>query len=123
LRRNDWKGYDTNAACGEGVHFKDEEESMRVLSGVLAFAVCVGIMTGSALYAAARGVADVPTISTGQLQAMLGNPDIVIIDVRSAHDWDGTTTKIKGAVREEAAQVAQWAAKYSKDKTIVLYCA
>jgi hypothetical protein len=96
---------------------------MRFSTGLLAFAACVGIMTGGILWAASGGIADVPKISTDQLKSMLGNPDIAVIDVRSAHDWNGATTKIKGAVREDASQVAQWAAKYQKDKTIVLYCA
>ena len=96
---------------------------MKVLKGFLLLAVCIGFVTGGLLWAAGGGVADVPKISTSQLRTMLGNTDVVIIDVRATHDWEGDTTKIKGAVREEPAQVAQWAAKYAKDKTIILYCA
>ena len=34
-----------------------------------------------------------------QLKAQLGNSDFVIIDVRTAHDWQDSGTKIKGDVR------------------------
>jgi rhodanese-related sulfurtransferase len=54
---------------------------------------------------------------------MLGNPDLTIIDVRYGKDWTGSDMKITGAVREEPGEVKSWAAKYPKDKPIVLYCA
>ncbi len=39
-------------------------------------------------------------------------------------DWDNSKVKIQGAVREDPDKnVKSWAEKYSKDKTIVLYCA
>ena len=53
---------------------------------------------------------------------MLGNPDLVIIDVRIERDWKSSPLKIKGAVWEDFMDVEKWAQKYPKDKTIVLYC-
>jgi rhodanese-related sulfurtransferase len=47
----------------------------------------------------------------------------VVIDVRSYTDWLLSGDKIKGAVRENYRDFEGWSAKYSKDKTIVLYCA
>ena len=66
---------------------------------------------------------DVPRMSIDDLKGQLTNSDVVILDVRSTHDWDGATTLIKGAVREDPTKPAQWIGKYPKDKTIVLYCA
>lgn len=58
-----------------------------------------------------------------ELKAMLGKPDLIIIDVRTGSDWLGSDLKIKGAIREDPEDVGSWAKKYSKDKTLVLYCA
>jgi rhodanese-related sulfurtransferase len=66
---------------------------------------------------------DVPRMTVDELKALLGNPDVVIIDVRIDRDWNGSTEKIKGAVREDPRDVNSWAKKYSKEKTLVLYCA
>ena len=61
-------------------------------------------------------------ITKEQLKGMLGSPDLVIIDVRSAHDWEEGKRKIKGAIREDVFKIGSWIGKYPKDKTIVLYC-
>ncbi len=66
---------------------------------------------------------DVPRISKEELKAELGNPDLIIIDVRIDHDWTPSDVKIKGAVREDPLKVEDWVGKYPKDKKIVLYCA
>jgi rhodanese-related sulfurtransferase len=58
-----------------------------------------------------------------QLRPLLGNTDVIIIDLRTKYDWDNSKVKIKGAVREEGMKFSSWMAKYPKDKTIVLYCA
>ena len=67
--------------------------------------------------------ADTPRMSKEELRSRLGDKDIVIIDVRQAYDWEMSNSKIRGAVREDPQDVASWAKKYSKEKTIVLYCA
>jgi rhodanese-related sulfurtransferase len=66
--------------------------------------------------------ADVSTVSKEELQPMLGNPDVIIIDNRTDHDWTGSSSKIMGAVREDPTQVLTWVDKYPKDKTLVFYC-
>ncbi len=66
---------------------------------------------------------DVPRMQMDELKARLGDPALVVIDVRQTGDWDASSTKIKGAIREEYRSVSDWASNYSKDKTIVLYCA
>ena len=65
---------------------------------------------------------DVPRMRKDELKAMLGNPELVIIDVRLERDWNESDSKIRGAIREEPVDIESWANKYSKDKTIVLYC-
>lgn len=58
-----------------------------------------------------------------ELLAKIDSPDIVIIDVRRAKDFDGSELMIKNAVREAYNDVDQWAGKYNKEQPIVLYCA
>jgi predicted sulfurtransferase len=66
---------------------------------------------------------DVPRITKEELKAMLGNPDVVVVDVRAGSDWRASTMKIKGAVREEPDKIDSWMSKYGRDKTLVFYCA
>lgn len=57
------------------------------------------------------------------LKDMLGSPDLEVMDVRTGRDWTASDQKIKGALREDPRKVDDWAGKYDKGKTIVLYCA
>jgi rhodanese-related sulfurtransferase len=58
-----------------------------------------------------------------ELKALLGNPDVIVIDVRVGASYSASKWKIQGAVREDPrAEIEAWAKKYPKDKTIVLYC-
>ena len=66
--------------------------------------------------------ADVGRMSKDELRGMLGNPDLVIIDVRTEKEWRKSDKKISGATWEDADEFASWAAQYPKDKTMVLYC-
>lgn len=62
-------------------------------------------------------------ITKEQLLPMLGNPDVIILDVRQPKDWNGSQSKIKGAVRLEPTKDAASAInKLPKEKTIVFYC-
>lgn len=65
---------------------------------------------------------DVPRMSKEELRGQLNNPDVVVIDARSGRDWRASEFRIKGAKRENPEDVS-WAAKYPKEKTIVIYCA
>ena len=64
---------------------------------------------------------EVPRISVESTKRMLTDPEVVIIDVRTAKAWWKSPTKILNAVREELGSVEQWAQKYSKDKTLIFY--
>jgi len=82
------------------------------------------LILGSSGCAAPAKIAakDVPRMQVDELNARLGDPALVVVDVRTAGDWEGSTAKIKGAIREASKSVADWASNYPKDKTIVLYC-
>ena len=90
----------------------------RFFTGMISV-VALCMLTQSAI------AADVPRMTKEELKAKIGNSDhnIVIVDVRTGKDWKGSEFKIKGAVRENASKVSSWAEKYSKDKTLVFYCA
>jgi hypothetical protein len=64
---------------------------------------------------------EVPRISVEQTKQLLGDPEVVIIDVRTAKTWWKSRTKILSAVREELGSVKQWAGKYPKHKTLIFY--
>ena len=81
------------------------------------------ILLGVGMFAKLLLSADVPRMTKDELKAMLGNPDLVMVDVRLGKDWTDSEMKIKGAVREDPRDVESWAKKYTKDKILVLYCA
>jgi len=65
---------------------------------------------------------DAPRMTKERLEAMLGNPNLLIIDVRYGKDWTDSNLKIRGAVREDPEAFDSWANKCPKDKTLVFYC-
>ena len=65
---------------------------------------------------------EAPRMTKEQLKAQLGNPDVVIIDVRVPKVWNAAKDKIKGAVREDPTMTDSWADKYPKDKMYIFYC-
>jgi len=66
----------------------------------------------------------VPRITKEEVESLIGNPDLIILDVRSAQDWKDSEWKIKGAIHEDRkGELSTWMDKYQKDKTLVLYCA
>ncbi len=66
---------------------------------------------------------DAPRMTKDDLKAMMGNPDLLIIDVRYGKDWTDSGLKIRGAAREDPEAFDSWANKYPKNKTLVFYCA
>jgi rhodanese-related sulfurtransferase len=78
------------------------------------------ILLAAGIFTTCEG--DIPRMSKDDLKAMLGSPDLVIIDVRLEGDWNKSDSKIMGAIREDPDHVESWANKYPKDKVLVLYC-
>ncbi len=60
-------------------------------------------------------------MSKEDVRAHLG--DLIVLDVRTSRDWEGSDRKIAGAIRENPEDVRFWAPKYPRDTTIVAYCA
>lgn len=64
----------------------------------------------------------VPRMAKEELKPLLGNPDVIILDVRESEDWKEAKQKIVGAVREDPEKdIKSWAEKYPKDRTLVFY--
>jgi predicted sulfurtransferase len=89
------------------------------------------LLVGVLLLGGATGCADIRKVTMRGVQRMepaelkshLDDPAFTVIDVRIADDWNGSSRKIAGAHRELPDNVSTWQPKYSKDQTIVLYCA
>jgi len=81
------------------------------------------VLLSSVLASQYVSAAGPPRITKEELKQRLGNPEIVIVDVRSGGDWTGSERKIAGAVREVPNDVGGWEKRYAKDKPMILYCA
>ncbi len=66
---------------------------------------------------------DIPRIRKEELKSMLGNPDIIILDIRSEDQWQVADKRIVRAIHEDPEEYESWADKYPKEKTLILYCA
>lgn len=67
---------------------------------------------------------DVPMMTKDDLKARLGNPDLVIFDVRLGSDYFSSDLKIKGAVRPLVREhIDQAILVHPKGTTFVIYCA
>ncbi|MFO7802936.1 MAG: rhodanese-like domain-containing protein [Desulfovermiculus sp.] len=63
-----------------------------------------------------------PRMTKKELLPLLESSDVVIIDIRTKHQWERSEKKIPGAVHEPPFEAAQWGDKYDRDKTVVTYC-
>ena len=85
---------------------------------------CLVIFLGMGMFVSRILSADAPRMTKDELKALLGNPDVILLDVRAGSDWKDSDLKIQGAIREEPKQIKSWSnKKYSKEQIIVLYCA
>lgn len=85
-------------------------------------ALIVLLLLTVCFFTTALRAGDAPRMTKEQLKAELGNPDVVVIDVRVPQAWSAAKDKIKGAVREDPTMMDSWIRKYPKDKTYVFYC-
>ena len=90
---------------------------------VIVLMAIVMVFAVAAVFATPAVAQETKRMSIEELKGMLGNPDLVIVDVRRDGDWKSSKVKIKGAVREDPEKVDTWMSKYPKDKTLVFYCA
>jgi len=87
------------------------------------FVAVVTVFAVAAIFAMPAAAQDAKRMTIEELKGMLGNPDLVIVDVRRDGDWNSSAIKVKGALREDPEKVDTWMSKYPKDKTLVFYCA
>jgi len=83
----------------------------------------VALLSVCLLFTGSLMAQDVPLMNIDELKGLLDDPNVVILDVRTNSDWQESTYKIQGALREEKSNFDSWAEKHPKDKTLVLYCA
>jgi hypothetical protein len=79
------------------------------------------VLAALGLSAIGTMAAEAPRMSKEELKGMLGDPELVILDVRLGADWEESERTITGAIRENPKEFESWADKYSKDQTVVLY--
>ena len=64
---------------------------------------------------------DIPFISIEELKDKLGEPSVVILDVRIPKHIDASRFKVKGAIWVNPNEIDQWVHSFPKDSTYVLY--
>ena len=104
------------AVCRKGKKLKPDKFSTTLLPA-LVFAL-VGLTLISSIAAEA-----VPRVGKEKLKEMLGDSDIIILDVRNRKNWQESEFKIKGAIRKMPKFFDSWANEFPKDKMLVLYWA
>jgi len=102
--------------------------NMKTLSSSIWIRLCLIIAVLGSLFLGYSRVSaseiKVLRITKEEVKSMLGDPDVIILDVRAAQNWSESEWKIKGAIREDRkGEASAWMDKYPKDKTFVLYCA
>jgi hypothetical protein len=96
----------------------------RAVASILAVLAAVTFLAASANAAKPskkKSFPEIPRITKDQLMDKLGDPEVIIIDVRPEQQWNSAKLKIVGAIHEDPAAIESWAGNYPKDKTIVLY--
>jgi len=87
-------------------------------------AICMGVcLVAGGLDAMADGAKETPRMTKETLKGMMETTDLVILDIRTGKDWDASEFKIKGAVRVDPGKFDEWKDRFSREKTLVLYCA
>lgn len=82
-----------------------------------------GLVLGTVAAADMVWSTDVPRMTKEALKARLGDPELLLFDLRRGRDWIDSDHKIEGAIRQEDKPYLAWAIQYPKDRTLVLYCA
>jgi hypothetical protein len=105
---------------GYPIVLKEERKMAGQRIGGAVVTAIVLLMAGCFEYLAPGG--KIPWVTKEELRAMLGNPDLIVVDVRLEDEWKKSERKIKGAVREDPKRIRSWEDKYPADKTLVFYC-
>lgn len=65
---------------------------------------------------------DIRRMPKEEVKALIGQPNVTVIDVRYDKNWKKSDMKIAGAVREHPNEIGSWVGKYAKGRMIILYC-
>lgn len=82
----------------------------------------IAVMACLSYTAMGNAAGEAPRINKEEVKALLGDPDVVILDARTGSSWSHSDKKIKGALRIDPGEVASWSGKFSKTKKIIVYC-
>ncbi len=63
------------------------------------------------------------TINAKDLKPLIEKHAVTVLDVRRQNDYDADNVKLPGAEWMNPDQLADWSARLSKEKEIVIYCA
>jgi len=96
---------------------------MVIRKGMSVLSLALSLTLLGVLLHAAIAWAAVSRMTKEELRPVLGSPDVVIVDVRTGQDWKASEAKILGAIRVNPGEIESLATRYSKDKTLVFYCA
>jgi hypothetical protein len=100
---------------------KDMKSIARMISGAVFGLVFLSVTAEPGRTADDVPFPDVPRITKENLKPILGNPNVIILDVRLLDQWKEAELKIPGAIYEDPGEVDSWLEKYPKDKTLVFY--
>ena len=94
-----------------------------LIVGILAAGLFLGVTDVSAAVKKSKSIPypDIPQITKEELKERLGDPDVIVLDVRPEQQWKQAKRILPGAVHEDCTDVESWINKYPKDKTLVLY--
>jgi len=95
------------------------EAAMKRFSLPVMYALIVLFIVSATLNAGGEAL----RISKEEVKAKLGNPNFIVLDVRTGGDWNESEEKIVGAVRVNPEKITEWSKTLAKEKEIVLYCA
>ncbi len=95
------------------------------MNGSVSKLIFLGVLASAliAVSVEAESTDAVPKMTQEKAKSVLGNPEVIFIDVRAPKDWNASDSRIKGAVREDPSNISSWADKYPKEKTLLFYCA
>jgi hypothetical protein len=65
---------------------------------------------------------DISKITKEEVQKIIGQADVLLIDVRYEKNWKKSDMKIAGAIREHPNELGSWVGKYAKNNKLILYC-
>ncbi|MCG8530824.1 MAG: hypothetical protein MI749_09180, partial [Desulfovibrionales bacterium] len=81
------------------------------------------LVSATIAYAYGTGNKKIGIMTKDELKAVMGDKQVVILDVRTGRDWSNSEFKIKGAMRVDQGRIDATAEKLDKGDKIVLYCA